>query len=101
MNTKEKDRGHIFFSKFKMLQLLSRQGQKTIHTKNSLASLFFNQEKTSNTQRRYVSRIMDILQKIGLVYHCDEKGKEIPLCIVSYSIRRWRLHKDYKKKLGL
>lgn len=101
MNTKEKDRGHIFLSKFKILQLLSRHGQKTIHTKSRLASLFFGTEKTTEAQRRYVSRIMDILGKINLVYNCDEKGREISMQVVSTQTRRWRLHKDYKKKLGL
>lgn len=97
-STKEDKRGASFISKFKMLKILLEKKYE-IYEKDLLAKLYFNEKKSTETTRRYVHRIMNLFEKMNLVYSCDELGNKIRKN-QRYK-KHWKICDDILDKLGL
>jgi hypothetical protein len=48
------------------------ENKEDIYDKEKLAKLYFNCENPNETKKRYVHRIMNIFEKMKLVFSCDE-----------------------------
>jgi hypothetical protein len=74
-NTKEHDRGSPFVRKVRIWRILHENREPL--NKHRLAQIFFNLEKTNETQKRFVQRIVESLTKIGIAINCDKEGNAI------------------------
>lgn len=96
--TKEEKRGASFISKFKMLKILLEKKHE-IYDKELLSTLYFSEKKSTETTRRYVHRIMNLFEKMNLVYSCDELGNKTRKN--QRHKKHWKVYEDILNRLGL
>jgi hypothetical protein len=74
-NTKERDRGNPFVQRVRMWRILHENREPL--NKHRLAQIFFNVEKTNETKKRFVQRLVESLNKIGIALYCDKDGNKL------------------------